>query len=36
MSHHQIHDFSNDHDKFEFQDGLFYHDDILYVPNGLA
>jgi hypothetical protein len=25
-NHHQIHDFSNDHVKFEFQDDLFYHD----------
>jgi hypothetical protein len=31
MSHHQIQDFSNDHAKFEFQDGLFYHDGLLYV-----
>jgi hypothetical protein len=30
-SHHQVHDFSNDHVKFKFQDGLFYRDGILHV-----
>jgi hypothetical protein len=33
-SHHQVHDFSNDHVKFKFQDGLFYRDGLLYVPDG--
>jgi hypothetical protein len=34
-SHHKVHDFSNDHDKFDFQNGLSYHDGLLYVLNGL-
>jgi hypothetical protein len=34
MPHHQIHDFSNDHAKFEFENGLFYRDGFLFVPNG--
>jgi hypothetical protein len=34
-SHHQIQDFFSDHVKFKFQDGLLYHDGILYVSNGL-
>jgi hypothetical protein len=29
-------DFLNDHNKFEFQDGLLYHDGLVYVPNGCA
>ncbi len=29
-------DFLSDHNKFEFQDGLLYHDGLVYVPNGLA
>jgi len=29
-NHHQIQDFFNDHAKFEFQDGLFYRDALLY------
>jgi hypothetical protein len=33
-SHHQVQEFSNDHVKFEFQDGLLYHDGILYVFDG--
>jgi hypothetical protein len=33
----QIQDFSNDHaTKFKFQDGLFYHDGFLYVPNAFT
>jgi hypothetical protein len=32
-SSHQVQDFSNDHVKFKFQDGLLYHDGFLYVPN---
>jgi hypothetical protein len=35
-NHHQIQEFSSDHVKFEFQDGLFYHDGFLYVYNGLT
>ncbi len=35
-SHHQVQDFSNDHVKFKFQDGLFYCDGILYVLEGPA
>jgi hypothetical protein len=35
-NHHQIQDFSSDHVKFEFQDGLFYHVGLLYVSNGLT
>jgi hypothetical protein len=34
LRNHQVLDFSNDHVKFEFQDGLHYHDGLLYVPNG--
>jgi hypothetical protein len=34
-SHHQVLNFSNDHVKFEIQDGLFYRDDLLYVLDGL-
>jgi hypothetical protein len=30
-SHHQVQIFSNDHVKFELQDGLFYCDGLLYV-----
>jgi hypothetical protein len=29
----QGHNFSNDHNKFEFQDDLLYYDGLLYVPN---
>jgi len=29
-------DFLSDHNKFEFQDVLLYHDGLVYVPNGLA
>jgi hypothetical protein len=36
MSHHQVQDFSSDHVKFEFQDGLLYCDGFLYVHDGLA
>jgi hypothetical protein len=32
---HQIKDFFNDCAKFEFWDGLLYHDGLLYVPNGI-
>ncbi len=35
-NHHQVQDFSNDHAKFKFQDVLFYHDGLLYVPDGLT
>jgi hypothetical protein len=35
-SHRQIQEFSNDHVKFEFQDGLLYRDGILYVFDGLT
>ncbi len=31
--HHQVQDFSNDHVKLEFLNGVFYHDGLLYVPN---
>jgi len=34
MSHHQVQDFFDDHVKFEFQDGLFYCDGLLYVIYG--
>jgi hypothetical protein len=34
LTNHQVQDFSNDHVKFEFQDGLLYHDGFLYVPDG--
>jgi hypothetical protein len=34
MNHHQVHDFSNNHAKFKFQDGLFCCDGILCVLNG--
>ncbi len=36
MSHHQIQDFFSDHAKFEFQNGLFYSDDLLYVLDGFV
>jgi hypothetical protein len=29
----KVKDFSSDHDTFEFQDGLLYHDGFLYIPN---
>jgi hypothetical protein len=35
-SRHQVQKFSSDHVKFGFQDGLFYHDGLLYILNGLA
>jgi hypothetical protein len=34
--HHQILDFSSDHVKFEFQNGLLDRDGLLYVLNGPA
>jgi hypothetical protein len=36
MSHHQIYKKIGDHVKFEFQNGVLYHDGILYVLNGHA
>ncbi len=35
-SHRQVQDSSNDHAKFEFQDGLLYYDGSFYVIDGLA
>ncbi len=35
LTNHQVQYFSNDHVKFEFQDGLLYHDALLYVLDGL-
>ncbi len=32
--HQQVQDFFNDHVKFKFQDGLLYHDGLLYVLDG--
>ncbi len=32
--HQQVHDFSSDHVKFKFQDGLVYRDGLLYVLDG--
>jgi hypothetical protein len=36
MSHFQVLNFSTDHVKFEFQNGLFYCDGILYVFYGFV
>jgi hypothetical protein len=33
-NHHQVQDFYSDHVKFEFQNGLFYCDGLLYVFDG--
>jgi hypothetical protein len=33
-NHPQVQNFSNDHAKFEFQDGLLYHDGLLYIVDG--
>jgi hypothetical protein len=35
-NYHQVQDFSNDHVKFEFQNGLLYCDGFWYVHDGLA
>jgi len=35
-NHHQVHDFSSDHAKFKFQNGLLYYDGFLYVQTGLV
>jgi hypothetical protein len=35
-SQHQVQKKSSDHVKFGFQDGLFYHDGLLYVFDGFA
>jgi hypothetical protein len=32
----KVKDFVNDHNKFEFQDGLLYHDGFLYILNSLT
>jgi hypothetical protein len=35
-NHNLVQDFFSDHVKFEFQDGLFYRDGLLYVLDGLS
>jgi hypothetical protein len=35
-SHQQVHDFFTNHAKVKFQDGLFYGDNLLHIPNGLV
>jgi hypothetical protein len=35
-NHQQVQDFFSDHAKFKFQDGLLYHDGLLYVLDGLT
>jgi hypothetical protein len=36
MNCHQVQEFFSDHAKFEFQDGLYYRDGLLYVLDGFV